>query len=120
MSLTATICHPIQPGAPQPARRRGVRRQNRVAPQCDAIALGAGAQRPRAGTRIALHLGGAQPVSLYDLGEQILQKGNYPPELLFRMSRLEEKNGPPRVGNIGLDTTKISNWFAKEFQTSDQ
>jgi dTDP-4-dehydrorhamnose reductase len=70
-------------------------------------------------TQGLFHLGGAQPVSLYELGEQILRKGNYPPELLCRMSRLEEKNGPPRVGNIGLDTTKISKWFAREFQTKD-
>jgi dTDP-4-dehydrorhamnose reductase len=71
-------------------------------------------------TQGLFHLGGAEPVSLYDLGEKILRKGNYSRDLLFRMSRLEEKNGPPRVGNVGLDSTKISNWFAKEFRTADQ
>ncbi len=68
-------------------------------------------------TQGLFHLGGEEPVSLYDLGEKILERGNYPRELLYRMSRLDEKNGPPRVGNVGLDTTKISRWFAKEFKT---
>jgi len=64
------------------------------------------------------HLGGEKPVSLYDLGEKILRKGNYPRELLFRMSRLDEKNGPPRIGNVGLDSTKISKWFAEEYHSA--
>ncbi|MCD4812968.1 sugar nucleotide-binding protein [bacterium] len=62
------------------------------------------------------HLGGEEQVSLYDLGEKILKKGNYSEHLLQRLSRHQEKNGPPRIGNVGLDSTKISNWFAKEFQ----
>jgi len=71
-------------------------------------------------TKGLFHLGGEEPVSLYDLGEKILRKGNYSRDLLSRISRHEEKNGPPRVGNVGLDSTKISNWFAKEFQTIDK
>jgi dTDP-4-dehydrorhamnose reductase len=53
------------------------------------------------------HLGGPKPVSLYEIGQRIIDKGNYDKALLIKLSRLEEKNGPPRVGNVHLNSSKI-------------
>ncbi|MBI4680191.1 MAG: hypothetical protein HY753_02990, partial [Nitrospirae bacterium] len=61
------------------------------------------------------HLGGKEPVSLYSLGEKIIKKGNYSKTLLFKLSRHEEVNGPPRIGNVALSSTKLEAWFEKTF-----
>lgn len=61
------------------------------------------------------HLGGKEPVSLYSLGEKIIEKGNYSKTLLFKLSRHEEVNGPPRIGNVALDSSKLEAWFEKTF-----
>ncbi|HEX7509791.1 MAG TPA: sugar nucleotide-binding protein [Chitinivibrionales bacterium] len=53
------------------------------------------------------HCGGPRPVSLYEIGEWILKRGGYDANLLKRMSRLEEKNGPPRMGNVHLNSKKL-------------
>lgn len=53
------------------------------------------------------HLGGPEAVSLHGLGQRILQGGGYLPELLKGIVRNEEKNGPPRIGNVMLDSEKI-------------
>jgi len=52
------------------------------------------------------HLGGPQPVSLYEIGERILERGNYRKEDLRRLSRKEDINGPPRIGNVHLNSGK--------------
>jgi dTDP-4-dehydrorhamnose reductase len=53
------------------------------------------------------HCGGPRPVSLYEIGEWILRRGDYNPKLLKKSSRLEEVNGPPRIGNVHLNSGKI-------------
>ena len=53
------------------------------------------------------HCGGPKPVSLYRIGEWIIKRRGYDPALLKRLSRLEEKNGPPRIGNVHLNSGKI-------------
>ncbi len=59
------------------------------------------------------HLGGLEAISLYALGEKIIKKGNYSKSLLHKLSRHEEINGPPRIGNVALDSSKLENWFEK-------
>lgn len=53
------------------------------------------------------HLGGPVPFSLYNIGEWVRKKGNYSAELLKGISRFEEKNGPPRIGNVTMNSRKI-------------
>jgi len=43
------------------------------------------------------HVGGPKPVSLHEIGQWIINRGGYDPALLKKLSRLEEKNGPPRL-----------------------
>jgi len=53
------------------------------------------------------HLGGPKPVSLYDIGKRILDKGKYKKEALKKWSRADDVNGPPRIGNVQLNSGKI-------------
>jgi dTDP-4-dehydrorhamnose reductase len=53
------------------------------------------------------HIGGPKPVSLHEIGRWIIGRGGYDPALLKKLSRLEEKNGPPRVGNVHLNSSKV-------------
>jgi len=53
------------------------------------------------------HFGGRKKQSLYELGETILNAGSYPPELLNGIKRNEEKNGPPRIGDVSLNSTDL-------------
>jgi dTDP-4-dehydrorhamnose reductase len=52
------------------------------------------------------HVGGPRPVSLYEIGERILKRGNYRQEALMKWSRAEDVNGPPRIGNVHLNSAK--------------
>ncbi len=54
------------------------------------------------------HLGGAKPWSLYEIGVYVLSKDNYDPTLLDGMLRHEEKNGPPRIGDVSLNSTRLN------------
>lgn len=53
------------------------------------------------------NLGGPVPFSLHEIGEWVLRRGKYDKALLKGISRYEEKNGPPRIGNVRLDSKKI-------------
>ncbi|HMD68664.1 MAG TPA: sugar nucleotide-binding protein [Chitinivibrionales bacterium] len=53
------------------------------------------------------HLGGPNPISLYDIGKRILEKGNYKKEALRKLSRYDDVEGPPRIGNVQLDSSKV-------------
>lgn len=55
------------------------------------------------------HLGGKEPIDLHSLGKWVRDKGNYAKGLLSGISRSQEKNGPPRIGNVALDSTKLVN-----------
>ncbi len=55
------------------------------------------------------HLGGDKSWSLYDIGKYVLLKGKYPKRLLKGMCRHEEKNGPPRISDVSLNSKKIKN-----------
>ena len=54
------------------------------------------------------HLGGVRPWSLYEIGQHVLKRGRMPSELLFGRFRKDEKNGPPRIGNVALNSTKLA------------
>jgi len=53
------------------------------------------------------NLGGPAAVSLHNIGEWILNKGGYDLSLLKGILRCEEVNGPPRIGNVSLNSSKI-------------
>ncbi len=53
-----------------------------------------------------VHVGGPQPVSLYEIGERIMERGRYRPESLRKWSRVDDVNGPPRIGNVHLNSAK--------------
>jgi dTDP-4-dehydrorhamnose reductase len=53
------------------------------------------------------HLGGPKAISLYDIGKRILEKGRYKKEALKKWSRHDDLKGPPRIGNVHLNSAKI-------------
>lgn len=53
------------------------------------------------------HYGGNKRWSLYDIGEHVLKLGGYSPLLLKGRMRHAEVNGPPRVGDVSLDSRKL-------------
>ncbi len=53
------------------------------------------------------HFGGDQAMSLFELGRSILTQGLYAPHLLKGILRHEEIGGPPRIGNVSLDSRRI-------------
>ena len=56
------------------------------------------------------HCGGPQESSLYDIGAYLVEERGYQEEYLIRSSRFNEKNGPPRIGRVALDSTKFYNF----------
>ena len=56
------------------------------------------------------HCGGPQESSLYDIGAYLVEERGYQEEYLIRSSRFDEKNGPPRIGRVVLDSTKFYNF----------
>ncbi|MBF0253148.1 MAG: sugar nucleotide-binding protein [Candidatus Omnitrophica bacterium] len=57
------------------------------------------------------HFGGPKEYSLYDIGEYLVRKFDYSEKYLISASRLDEKNGPPRIGRVTLDSTKIYDYL---------
>ncbi len=53
------------------------------------------------------HLGGERRWSLYDIGNYVLEKGGYSTDLLNGILRHQEKNGPPRIGDVSLNSKKL-------------
>lgn len=53
------------------------------------------------------HYGGPQEYSLYDIGARLVEERGYREKYLIRSSRFDEKNGPPRIGRVVLDSTKF-------------
>lgn len=54
------------------------------------------------------HMGDKKPWTLYEIGEYVLKKGNYPKELLTGIYKKEEKNGPPRIGDVSMNSEKLN------------
>lgn len=57
------------------------------------------------------HCGGDIPRSLHEIGKMVLDEGRYPSPLLKTMSRFEEKNGPPRMGDVSLNSGKLKSFL---------
>ena len=53
------------------------------------------------------HCGGPKEYSLYDIGAYLVKERGYQDEYLIRCSRFDEKNGPPRIGRVVLDSAKL-------------
>ncbi len=60
------------------------------------------------GTKGLYHLGGPKAISLHELGTMIIRSGNYSPALLRGITRAQEINGPPRIGNVALNSRKVA------------
>jgi dTDP-4-dehydrorhamnose reductase len=54
------------------------------------------------------HLGGPVKYSLYNIGKYILDKNKYPVNLLKGILRKDEQFGPPRMGDVSLDSSKLT------------
>ncbi|MBC8183675.1 sugar nucleotide-binding protein [candidate division KSB1 bacterium] len=55
------------------------------------------------------HFGGDKPWSLYNIGEYVLTKAGYSPDLLKGILRNQEKNGPPRIGDVSMNSSRLKN-----------
>ncbi len=55
------------------------------------------------------HLGGEKTWSLYDIGKYVLEMGGYSPDLLNGRMRHQEENGPPRIGDVSLNSNRLRN-----------
>lgn len=53
------------------------------------------------------HLGGPVKYSLYSIGKYVLDKNRYPANLLKGILRKDELNGPPRMGDVSLNSSKL-------------
>ena len=62
------------------------------------------------------HVGGPRPVSLYEIGERILTRGNYGRESLRKWSRKDDVHGPPRIGNVHLNSGKAERLLGRGFK----
>lgn len=62
------------------------------------------------------HLGGPWPVSLYDIGKRILEKGKYKREALKKWSRCDDIGGPPRIGNVHLNSSRVEHLIGKKIK----
>jgi len=62
------------------------------------------------------HAGGPAPVSLYEIGARILKRNNYKEEALRKWSRSEDVNGPPRIGNVHLNSGKAERLLGRPFK----
>ena len=58
------------------------------------------------------HLGGEEAMTLFQIGEQVLEKGPYPARLLKGILREQEVDGPPRIGDVSLNSSKLRAYLA--------
>jgi len=50
------------------------------------------------------HFGGRKSWSLHEIGAYVIQRGEYNPALLNGIMRHQEANGPPRIGDVSLNS----------------
>jgi dTDP-4-dehydrorhamnose reductase len=53
------------------------------------------------------HFGGNRPWTLHEIGQFVLDKYNCPKHLLKGIHRHEEVDGPPRIGDVSMNSTKL-------------
>jgi dTDP-4-dehydrorhamnose reductase len=63
------------------------------------------------GLRGIFHLGGDRRWSLYDIGKYVLDRGGYAPALLNGIMRHQEESGPPRIGDVSLNSKKLRSFI---------
>ncbi len=66
------------------------------------------------GLRGLFHLGGDKRWSLFDIGKYVLDRGGYSSGLLRGITRDQEENGPPRIGDVSLNSSKLRNVIMQE------
>jgi dTDP-4-dehydrorhamnose reductase len=71
------------------------------------------AESVRTGLEGLYHCGGPVSYSLYNVGEWVLKRGGYAHHLLKGCMRAEEKNGPPRMGNVALNSARLHHVLGK-------
>ena len=55
------------------------------------------------------HFGGNRSWTLHEIGQHVRDKYGVPKHLLKGIYRHEEKNGPPRIGDVSMNCTKLKN-----------
>lgn len=58
------------------------------------------------------HFGGEKSWSLHEIGRYVLARGPYSPDLLTGIMRCEERNGPPRIGDVSINSGKLKSHLA--------
>jgi dTDP-4-dehydrorhamnose reductase len=53
------------------------------------------------------HFGGDRSWTLHEIGQFVQDKYQTPPHLLKGIHRHEEKNGPPRIGDVSMNCNKL-------------
>ncbi|MHC5083758.1 MAG: sugar nucleotide-binding protein [Planctomycetota bacterium] len=53
------------------------------------------------------HFGGNRPWQLYEIGLHVRDQYNVAPHLLKGIYRHQEQNGPPRIGDVSMNSTKL-------------
>jgi len=71
------------------------------------------------GLRGLFHLGGDKRWSLFDIGKYVLDKGGYAPDLLHGIMRHQEENGPPRIGDVSLNSIKLRSFTGQRNLSSE-
>ena len=56
-------------------------------------------------------MGGITPISLWQLGRMVNEAGNFEPTLLRGISRFEDIDGPPRMGDVSLNSSKLAHFL---------
>jgi len=60
------------------------------------------------------HFGGERSWSLHDIGAHVIQRGGYDPALLKGIQRHQEVNGPPRIGDVSLNSQRYQDRIEKQ------
>jgi dTDP-4-dehydrorhamnose reductase len=59
------------------------------------------------------HFGGKRSWSLHDIGAYVIQRGGYDPSLLNGILRRQEVDGPPRIGDVSLNSQRYQSRIEK-------
>ena len=60
------------------------------------------------------HFGGSRSWSLHDIGAYVIQRGGYDPSLLNGILRNQEVDGPPRIGDVSLNSSRYRERLEKK------
>jgi dTDP-4-dehydrorhamnose reductase len=60
------------------------------------------------------HFGGPRSWSLHDIGAHVIQRGGYDPSLLNGILRHQEVNGPPRIGDVSLNSQRYKDRISNQ------